>query len=154
MDDDQPECATLNANAIGYELTKKYYTALNQLPEQAWIFYAEHGDYRTEYMDGTVVVATNWVELNQMLFRPTPVAARGIVVDSVVSVQCGSLERLLVMATGPRFTQTFYLEYRPIEDRSYVIVASFTKYHRDETIADRPPADGPHSSHFPRFQCP
>lgn len=134
----------LDVTKVGFELVKEYFAALNDMPEQAWCFYANHGNYCTQYPDGSFEVASNWKELRRMLLRPiTTDDNEDIEVTSVITIPYISANHLLVMATGDRFIQTFLFEYRPAENQSYAIVASITKYSSPETAERRPPTKTP-----------
>lgn len=116
---------SLDATELGRELAKQYYTVLNNMPDQAWRFYAKRGNYRAVYEDGSVAVANDRFGLYSMLLRR---AAYNAHVTSVMTVPCGSLDRLLVLITGERFAQTFLVEYQPGKRQNYAIVASIVKY--------------------------
>lgn len=136
-----PQVGQRTANEFGRALIEQYFDILNRFPDQAWRFYAQHGNYRTIYPDGTTVDARDWEEQNEILLRPAPDGVETVVVDSVESTLCGTMDRMMVVASGPRFMQTFLLDRLLGDQRTYAIAASVAHYSATETAVDRPSVD-------------
>lgn len=116
------------ADEIGRALVQQYFDVLDRFPDQAWRFYAKKGKYRTIYPDGTILNAKDWKEQSDVLLGPAPDGVKTVLVDSVESILCRSKNRMMVVASGPRFMQSFLLGRQPGKRRSYAIVASVTHF--------------------------
>lgn len=142
------ECSGPNENHpeyplsyIGYNFVKQYYDFLSQTPEQAWRFYTESGYHLTVYEDGTSVVAETWRDVQTMLLRTASSVGKAkddVDVDSTITVPCGPHGRMLVMATGRQFSQSFIIERQTSGKRTFAVVASSTRFLPD-TETRRPP---------------
>lgn len=129
---DQQDERPFNATALGEDFAEEYFTVLHRTPELAKDFYAKHGQYCTVYSDGTTVVADNREDLDLvMLCHETP-NTRAISVKSVLSVYDTPI-RLLVLATGHQFVQSFVVDYQPGHPRPFTILTSVVTYTTAET---------------------
>lgn len=128
---DRNDDATWDADAVGLELVRQYYTVLTGAPEHLWRFYAERGDYGDCWPDR----------------RPAAVT-----VDAVCAARCSG-RGLLVSVTGaataadaprepPRpFAQSFVAELRT--EVSFAVVATTVAFARRQWTRPLPedPAD-------------
>lgn len=89
--------AALDADAVGCELVRQYYTVLTEAPEHLWRFYGERSRYCRVDADG---VRTS-VEQRCRIGRGTDASARPsvVTVDTVCSTWC-AVDRLLILLTG------------------------------------------------------
>lgn len=126
----------LSPDRIGHEMAKQYFTVMHEMPEHAWRFYAKHGYHQTVYEDGTVVVAENRIEICDMLMRQSSADRDVVCVDSVITVPYGSVDRLMVTASGHGFLQTFIIEYQNSGVQTYAIVVSTTRFFPVRPAAD------------------
>ncbi|VVC30806.1 Nuclear transport factor 2, eukaryote,NTF2-like domain, partial [Cinara cedri] len=129
-----------SATEVGFEFAQRYYATLETEKDLAYLFYEEHGDYRTIYEDGTSVLAKNWEEINNVILSPSTFS--DIFVKSITTEPCGgSLDELLITVIGIRFKHQFFVDYRPNREQNYVIVKSVKQYFpedhptQDETFA-------------------
>lgn len=134
------ETRPFNAAEIGNDFVDKYFTVLNRTPEMAGCFYAARGHYRVNFPDGTAVVTDDRTEMCRALTRGVSPDAGAVVANTVVSGPCDpSSVRLLVMAAGDRFAQSFVVEHRPAKNGSYTVVSSIATFLTAGTPEDRRP---------------
>ncbi|VVC46110.1 Nuclear transport factor 2, eukaryote,NTF2-like domain [Cinara cedri] len=116
-----------SATEESFKFAQRYYATLETEKKLAYLFYEEHGEYRTIYEDGTSVLATNWEEINSVILRPGTFS--DIFVKSITSEPYGgSLDELLITVIGIRFKHVFIVRYCPNREIHCAIVKSVKQY--------------------------
>ncbi|VVC28268.1 Hypothetical protein CINCED_3A001344 [Cinara cedri] len=101
-----PLSITMDVAHVGFSFAEHYYALMCMTPKYARPFYDDFGEYQTVYEDAT---PGTQLEVKKVLLRP--MSASKLIVNSIISVLYdGSLDRLLVHATGQWFTHVFVAE--------------------------------------------